>query len=134
RVTLPVAQALDLVDDRNLGIAGKDEVAMQRVRQPALDRATRRDHRLTDHLASEYALPARLRTVAAEQVHLDGLEVENGDQVDQAFGHFGTRSLPPASRREPESCTRFSGFQLRGVRLARNRGGGPCFATCFAQL
>jgi hypothetical protein len=60
---------------------------MDRVRQPALDGAAGRDHRLTDHLSAEHALPAGLRAVAAEQVHLERFEIEDGEQVDQAFGH-----------------------------------------------
>src|ERR1700742_2196492 len=71
RVALAVAQPLDLVDDRDLRIAGQDEVAMDRMRQPSLDGAACCYHRLSDHLAAEYALPARLRAVAAEQVHLE---------------------------------------------------------------
>ncbi|MGY4354676.1 hypothetical protein ACVW0J_001169 [Bradyrhizobium sp. i1.7.7] len=86
RIALAVAQALDLVDDRDLRIARQDEIAMQRMRQPALDRAAGRNHRLPDHLAAEHPLPARLRAVAAEQIHLELFEVENRDQVDQAFG------------------------------------------------
>src|SRR6201999_1359494 len=110
RVALAVAQPFDLVDDRNLRIARQDEKAMQRMRQPALDGAARRHHRLSDHLAAEHPLPARLRAVAAEHVHLERLEVENGNQVDQAFGHesaFGfalfRHSGARAKRTSPES-------------------------------
>jgi hypothetical protein len=39
------------------------------------------------HAATEHPLPARLRAVAAEQVYLKLLEIEDGDEVDQAFGH-----------------------------------------------
>ncbi len=60
---------------------------MQRMRQAALDGAACRHHRLTDHLAAEHPLPARLRAVAAEHVHLDRLEIEDGNQVNQAVGH-----------------------------------------------
>ena len=87
RVALAVAQPLDLVDDRNLRIAGKDEIAMQRVRQAAFDSAACRHHRLSDHLPAKHPLPARLRAVAAKQVHLNGLKIENRNQVNQAFGH-----------------------------------------------
>ena len=66
---------------------------MQRMRQPALDGAARRHHRLSDHLAAEHPLPARLRAVAAEQVHLERFEIEDGNQVDQAFGHGGAFSF-----------------------------------------
>ncbi|MGY4300513.1 hypothetical protein ACVWXN_008608 [Bradyrhizobium sp. i1.4.4] len=71
---------------------------MQRMRQPALDRAAGRNHRLPDHLAAEHPLPARLRAVAAEQIHLELFEVENRDQVDQAFGHDGAFEASRHSR------------------------------------
>src|SRR6202521_4316776 len=87
RIALAVAQAFDLIDDRNLRIARQDEIAMQRMRQPPFDGAARRHHRLPDHLPAEYPLPARLRAGAAKHVHLDRLEIENGNQVNQAFGH-----------------------------------------------
>src|ERR1700692_2968386 len=87
RIALAVAQAFDLVDDRNLRIARQDEIAMQRMRQPALDGAACRYHRLSDHLPAEHPLPARLRAVAPKQIHLDRLEIENGNQVNPAFGH-----------------------------------------------
>src|SRR5262249_32754502 len=87
-VALAVAQALNLVDDRNLWIARQDEIAMDGIGQPSLPGAAGRDHRLSDHLTAEYPLPARLRAVAAEQIHLERLEIEDGDQVDQAFGHW----------------------------------------------
>jgi hypothetical protein len=85
KIALPCWIAL--VDDRNLRIAGQDEIAMQRMRQPAFDGAACRYHRLSDHLPAEHPLPARLRAVAAKQVHLDRFEIENGNQVDQSLGH-----------------------------------------------
>ena len=119
RIALAVAQPLDLVDDRNLRIAGQDEIAMQRMRQPAFDGAARRHHRLSDHLPAEHPLPARLRAVAAKQVHLDRLEIENGNQVNQAFGHRSAfvalrhsgarRSLEPGIRD-------YLGFRVRQAR------------------
>ena len=81
---LAVADAVDLVDDRHLGIAGQQEIGVQRMRQHALDGAGGRDQRLADHLAAEHALPADLRAAAAKQVHLELLEVEDGEQVVRA--------------------------------------------------
>src|SRR6266403_1963325 len=60
---------------------------MQRMRQAAFDGAAGRHHGLSDHLPAEHPLPARLRTVTAKQVHLERLEIENRNQVNQAFGH-----------------------------------------------
>jgi hypothetical protein len=96
RIALAVAQPFDLVDDRNLGVTGQDEITMQRMRQAALDGAACRDHGLADHLSAEHPLPARLRAVTAKQVHLDRFEIEDGNQVNHAFGHgtaFGLNSF-----------------------------------------
>jgi len=60
---------------------------MQRMRQPAFDGSARRHHRLSDHLPAEHPLPARFRAVAAKHVHLDRFEIEDRNQVNQAFGH-----------------------------------------------
>ena len=144
-----VAQPLDLVDDRDLRIAGQDEIAMDRMRQPALDGAAGRDHGLADHLAAEHALPARLRAVAAEQIHLELLEIEDGQQVDQALGHgcvldgFGLDVVIPGrgAAASPESIhppkLRPDGFRARASR-ARNDEWGRLAALvsppCFAQL
>ena len=134
RIALAVAQPLDLVDDRNLRIAGQDEIAMDRMRQPALDGAARRHHRLSDHLPAEHPLPARLRAVAAEQVHLERLEIEDGNQVDQAFGHGSAfvvlrhSGMSEASRiRTPESRR----FRVRYCASPRNDELSPCFSALF---
>ena len=79
---LAVADAVDVVDDRHLGIARQQEIGVHRMRRPAgLDRAHRGDQRLADHLAAEHALPAGLRRAAAEQVHLERFEIEDVEQV-----------------------------------------------------
>ncbi len=132
RIALAVAQSLDLVDDRNLRIARQDEITMQRMRQAALDGAACRHHRLADHLPAEHPLPARLRAGTAKQVHLERFDIENGNQVDQAFGHrcafnFGhsgawaepraTRNLEIPGSRE-DACPGMT---------SRN----PCFASLF---
>ena len=111
RVAFAVAQPLDFIDDWNLRIARKDEITVQRMRQPAFDGAACRHHRLPDHLTAEHPLPAGFRAVAAKHVHLDRLEIEDGNQVTQAFGHGsafgswqegGTAVIPGrASSREP---------------------------------
>ena len=87
---LAVADAVDLVDDRHLGIAAEQEIGVQRMRRPlrhVLDGAAGGDQRLADDLAAEHALPARLRRAAAEQVHLERLEIEDGENVLQGGRH-----------------------------------------------
>ena len=76
-----VADAVDLVDDRHRRVARPHEVAVQRMRRAAVDGPGRGDQRLPDHLAAEHALPAGLRRLAAKQVHLERLEVEDAEQV-----------------------------------------------------
>lgn len=54
---------------------------MQRMWQPALDCTARRNQRLPDHLSTEHPLQAGLQILAAKQVYVDGLEVEDGEQI-----------------------------------------------------
>src|SRR5665809_65154 len=49
-----VADTVDLVDDRHRGVAGTQEIGMQRMREAALDRANSSDQRLPDHLPAEH--------------------------------------------------------------------------------
>ena len=87
----PVAHPVDVVDDRDVGVAGADEVGVQRVHGPVrLDRAAGGDQRLPGHLAAEHPLPGRLRADSAEDVLLDLLEVEQPDQtVDDGLAERG---------------------------------------------
>ena len=78
---LAVANAVDLVDDRHLGIAGQQEVGVHRMRRSAVDRPGGGDQRLADHLPAEHTLPADLRAAAAKQVDLERLKIEDGQQV-----------------------------------------------------
>src|SRR5262245_22175338 len=83
REASPIADALDLIDDRHLGIAAENEISVQRMRRPLcdfFDGAAGRHQRLTDHLPAIDALPARLRRTAAKQVYLQRLEIENVQQ------------------------------------------------------
>ncbi len=88
---LAVADAIDVVDDRDLGIARQQEIGVHGMRRAALDRAHGGDQRLPDHLAAEHALPADLRRAAAEQVHLQRLEIEDVEQILDGGGHGGLR-------------------------------------------
>ena len=78
-----VADAVDLVEDRHRRVARAQEVGVQRVHQAArvVDRACRGDQRLAGHLPAEHPLAALVGRDAPEDVDLDGLEVEQGDQV-----------------------------------------------------
>src|SRR5690606_5374568 len=89
-----VADAVDLVEHRALGVAGPEEVGVQRVDVAlGVDRAGRGDERLAGHLAAEDALAVLVRRDAAEDVDLDRLEVEQLHQiVDCILGHG--RTLP----------------------------------------
>jgi hypothetical protein len=92
---LAVADAVDLVDDRDRGIATEHEIGVQRMRWPAadIDGAACRHQRLADDLPAEHTLAADLGGAAAKQVHLELLEVENAEQILEGRGHrkpFGT--------------------------------------------
>ena len=83
----PVADAVDLVDDRDLRVAGQHEIAVQRMRLAALHGAAGGDQRLADHLAAEHPLPAHLRALAAKQIDLERLEIEDGEKVRHGGRH-----------------------------------------------
>ena len=57
------------------------------MRDAAVDRAIGGDQRLADHLPAEHALPADLRAHAAKQIHLERLDVENGEELVEGAAH-----------------------------------------------
>ena len=66
------------------------------MRLAALDGAAGGDERLADDLAAEDALPADLRAVAAEQVDLEPLEIEDLKEIVDGAGHGkGSRAKAP---------------------------------------
>ena len=102
---LAVADAVDLVDDRNLRIAAEQEIGVQRMRQRVLDGAGGGDQRLADHLAAEHALPADLRARAAEQIDLELFEIEDaraglGAAEDMETPSGGRSDILPPWRRQ----------------------------------
>ena len=86
---LAVPDAIDVVDDRHLGIAGQQEIGVHGMRRTAgVDGAHRCDQRLPDHLSAIDALPAGLRRAPAKQVHLERLEVEDIEHFLDGGGHW----------------------------------------------
>jgi len=84
REAAAVADAVNFVDDGDLGVARQQEIGMERMRRPTgdvLHGAAGGDQGLPDHLAAEHPLPSLLRRAAAKQVHLDRLEIENGEEI-----------------------------------------------------
>ena len=85
---LAVADAVDLVEDRDVRIARPQEVGVQGVHPPVgVDGAAGGDERLPRHLPAEDPLALLVRAVAAEDVHLDGLEVQQLEQSVQRISH-----------------------------------------------
>jgi hypothetical protein len=102
---LAVAGAVDLVQDRNGRIAGADEVGMEGVAYAGLDRAVGGDERLRDDLSAEDASHPIVGRLAAEEVDLDTLQIEQRDQVgDGIFGEgrgVSHGSYPKGRERQP---------------------------------
>ena len=84
-----VADAVDLVEDRHVGIAGPQEVGVERVDgAPGLHGAGRRHERLAGHLAAEHPLALLVGREPSEDVDLDRLEVEQlHERVDGVLRH-----------------------------------------------
>ena len=71
----------------SIDVAGQQEVGVERVGDPPLDGPLRGDERLPDHLATEDAGAPHVLRLAAEQVHLELLEVHLPDQGREDFVH-----------------------------------------------
>ena len=71
---------------------------MQGVDPTGVDGPAGGDERLRGHLASEDPLAGLVEVLAAEDVHLDGLEVEQLDELAQSLGHGSDDRLPPWPR------------------------------------
>ena len=76
RKTAAIADAVNFIVDRHVGIATKNEIAMQRVGLAPRNRAAGRHQRLRHHLAAKNPLPAIGRAHALELVLFKHLQVE----------------------------------------------------------
>ena len=85
----PVADPVDLVEDRHRRVAGAQEVGVQRVHVALrlVDRAARRDQSLAGHLTAEHPLALVVGRAPAEDVDLDRLQVEQRHEVVDG-GHW----------------------------------------------
>ena len=94
-----VAAAVHLVDDRRVEVAAPQEIRVQRMhRALGLDRAARGHQRLPEHLPAEHLRTADVAALAAEQVDLEPLEIEQLQQVGEHLAHAAlTRSRRVAS-------------------------------------
>ena len=83
-----VAAAVHLVDDRRVEVAAAQEIRVQRMHGAALDGAARGHERLPEHLSAEHLRTADVAALAAEQVHLEPLELEHFQQVGEDGVHW----------------------------------------------
>ena len=82
-----IADPVDLVEDRHSGVAGPQEVGVQRMHPAVLDRAPGGHERLARHLAAEDALALLVGLDAPEDVDLNGFEVKQVDEELQGRAH-----------------------------------------------
>src|ERR1019366_6790329 len=92
--TASVANTVHLVESGGAGIAGAQEVRVQRVHPPGVYGASRRHQGLRGHLPTEGSLAVSLRVLASEDVDLNVLEVQ---QVNEKIESNGHRSIVSAS-------------------------------------
>ena len=102
-----VADAVDGVDDRHVGVAAAKKEPVERVDLALVDRALRRAERLGGHLPTEQSEPVGALVLAAENVGVDPLEIEDVEQSVQCVTHGlhgrGASTLSVASKPEEES-------------------------------
>ena len=85
---LAVPGPVDVVDDRCGDIAATQEIGMQGMRGPPVDRVVRRRQRLPENLTTENLRAADVAALAAEDVLLDPLELEQMQEVGEDRVHF----------------------------------------------
>ena len=124
---LAVADAVDLVDDRHLGVARQQKIGVQRMRRARrhVDGAAGRHQRLPHHLAAEHPLPGVLRRAAAKQIDLELLEIEDRQEVLHRGGHRLDCHRSHAARgrpAEPVNDTR-AGLEVKRARCYDAVGG-----------
>ena len=79
---LAVAAAVDVIDDGRGTVAAPQKVSMQRVRHARLGhRGGCRPQRLAEHLAAKDLRAADVLTLAAEEIDLEGLELEHPQKL-----------------------------------------------------
>jgi hypothetical protein len=87
-----VSDPIHLVEDRDCRITGPQEVRMKGMDPtvgPAVvhDCPASRDQGLASHLSTEHALAVLIRTKATEDVDLNRLKVQQGEEVVEGLGH-----------------------------------------------
>ena len=92
--TAAITCAIHLIDHRNRGITGADEIGMERMAEPVFNSPVGGRKRLGDHLTAENPL-LRLAaiTAAAKEINLQALDIEKPDQISRRAGH----SLAPCT-------------------------------------
>ena len=102
-----VADGLDAELDRDGGVAGAHEVAVQGVHETRLlDRTAGGDQRLTGHLPAEHPLRAHLGALADEGGRVDLLQVEDVEKLIDGGLPVQRRHAELWSVSEPSWCTR----------------------------
>ena len=110
-----VADPLHVVHDRHAGVAGAQEVGVQRVDDVRrVDGVDAGDHRLGGHLTAEDALAVGVGLLAAVQVEVDLLEIE---QLGGSWVPAGTAGLLAVDR------SALIGLPRQGRRRAGRRQG-----------
>src|SRR5262249_44448530 len=84
---VPVAAAIDFVDDRGVEVPAPQEVRMEGVHDAPLHRTRGCRERLAQHLTAEDLRTPDVAALAAKQVHLELFELEVLDQVGGLSGH-----------------------------------------------
>jgi len=105
RERLAVTNPVDLVEDRIVWVARAQEVGVERVDESLLDGAPGRNERLRRDLAAEDAQSGPFEVPTSEDVHLDGLEVEESEEFGDASSHGRDGTLRAmATTGQPSRC------------------------------
>ena len=82
-----VAAAIHFVHDRRIEVAAAQEIGVQRVHDAPLDGARGGHERLAEHLAAEYLRAADVAALAAEQIDLQPLQLQQAQEIGNPRVH-----------------------------------------------
>jgi len=84
---VPIAAAIDLIDDGTIKIAAAQKIRVQRMHIETIDGVVGRHQGLTEHLSTINLRTADVATLAAKKIDLESLEFELPQQIDDANVH-----------------------------------------------
>jgi hypothetical protein len=128
RKAAAIAGAIDFVDDRRRHVAAAQEVGVQRMGDPALDRMLRGRQGLSEYLATKDLGAADVAAVSAKNILLDPLEFQQMTPVPL------TNTASSLARNRATLATSTGSPSRRAAELLIQKSRNPAFLRNVSRL